>query len=338
MKSITIQNRQSENGMTIDLIRITNKTGAYVELLNYGAIIAAIVVPDREGKHENVVLGYRDPRAYLTDSHCLGATIGRYANRVSNARFTLDGVEYYMDQNDGDHSIHGGRNGFNKKLFNYRIEGNDRVIMTTKSLEGENGFPGNVDVVITYTFTAHHELIIEYRTTTDKPSPVNLTNHSYFNLSAKQTDILGDQLQVNACRYLETDDHFLPTGRILPVEESAFDFRSFALPADKLLLKQDVLKGYNAYFLKEEEGDPTTPIATFRHPDSGRAMDIFTSMPGLLVYTGDFLSKGFIPFQGICFEAQYPPDGVNHDAFDANIVRPGVCSIDTISYRFYCYQ
>ncbi|KAA6312920.1 Aldose 1-epimerase [termite gut metagenome] len=334
MNNILIKSVLYHKENTIDLIRITNDSDAYVEIMNYGAIIISIVVPNRNGKLENVALRYEDYNNYLSNPHLLGATVGRVANRISHASFTLNGIVYNLDKNDGNNSIHGGFNGFHKKIYNYYVE-NGKLILYTMSKEGEGGFPGNMKFSVSYSFSNNNELFIEYKASADKTTPINFTNHSYFNLSGKNPRILEDELQVNAEMYIESNREFLPTGRILPVEGTAFDFRTYAQIADKLKLKKDNLKGYNAYFVKRENHKARNPLASFRNVASGRVMDIYTSMPGILIYTGDFLSKTFMPFEGICFEAQYHPDGVNHPEFNPNILSPGEIKTDNIKYHFY---
>jgi aldose 1-epimerase len=324
----------NHNDHRIDLIRMTNDSGACVEIINYGATVVSVFVPDRNGIPGNVVLGYEDFNQYMQNSPLLGATVGRVANRITGARFTLNGVTYNLDKNDGRNSIHGGINGFHKKIFDYHIE-NESLILSATSRDGEGGFPGNLNFSVKYAFSNDNELTIEYTASSDKITPVNFTNHSYFNLSGKKTVVTDDELKVNATRYAESDNEFLPTGRILPLAETAFDFREYTRISDRMTMKNDNLKGYNAYFFKNKNLGANVPLASFRNIASGRVMDTYTSMPGVLIYTGDFLSGTFSPFEGVCFEAQYPPDAVNHPHFSQNILHPGEMKKDFIKYHFH---
>lgn len=313
------------------LFRISNSTGAYVEVTNYGASVISVVVPDKNGVHENVVLRYNDFNSYFTDPFYLGATVGRVANRISNARFTLNGQTYLLDKNDGKNSNHGGNQGFNKKVFDYAIS-SEGVLFRLHSKDGEGGFPGNLDFSVFYSFSNNNELEITYTTQSDLPTPVNFTNHSYFNLSGgMNNDILHDLLWINAEHYLEANNEFLPTGKINPVQGGAFDFSTYKRISERMHLKQDNLQGYNAYYLKNQNGNP---LASLKNEVSGRIVDLYTTMPGVLVYTGEFLSGEFKPFGGICLEAQYPPDAINQPHFISNILQQGQAKTDRLTYHF----
>lgn len=319
----------------IILFRLTNSSGAYVEVLNYGASVISVVVPDKNGIFNNVVLSYANIEDYFTDKFYLGATIGRYANRISKAQFAIDGAIYHLDQNDGANSNHGGFNGFNKKVFDYSIE-NDNIIFSAKSIDGEGGFPGNMNINVSYSFTEKNELIITYATSSDKATPVNLTNHSYFNLAGNKMDILDHELKVNSSEYLEMNDEFLPTGKIhSSSDNSAFNFQEYSKIGENLILKEDNLKGYNAFYLKNQNSPLEMPLASVKDDLSGRKVDLYTSMPGFMFYTGDFLSDEFLPFEGLCLEAQYHPDGVNYPHFISNILTPDIEKVDWIKYHFY---
>lgn len=317
-------------GQEIALFRISNSSGAYIELTNIGAGIVSAVVPDKKGVLSNVVLRYDKLKDYLSDTFYMGGTIGRVSNRISNACFSMDGIAYHLDKNDGENSNHGGYNGLNGKVFNYQI-GNESVTFHTESPDGESGFPGNLKLWVIYSFSDNNDLRIEYRTLSDKKTPVNLTNHTYFNLSGKKNTILGNQLRINAEKYLETDDSFLPTGQILNIRNSAFDFSDYKTIREMLLLKKDNLEGYNAYFVRQQKKDA---LASVIAPISGRILDVYSTMPGVLFYTGDFLSGQFLPFQGLCLEAQYYPDAMNHPDFVSNILEHGEEKNDIIVYSF----
>jgi len=335
MLSISKSDTIIHNGKEISLFRLNNSTEAYVEVMNYGASVVSIVVPDKNGKLENVVLRYDNIEDYLSDEFYLGSTVGRYANRILKARFMLNGQMYQVDKNDGENSNHGGFNGFNKVIFDYQIEEN-KIIFSTESVDGEGGFPGNLKLSVTYSFSESNELEIEYSAISDKSTPVNFTNHSYFNLGAAE-DILNHELLISAEAHLEMDDKFLPTGKILSVVDSAFDFREYKVIQKMMRLKKDNLEGYNAFFVKNDGINGNNPLASVRDTTSGRMVDVYTTMPGVQLYTAEFLSGKFIPFEGLCLEAQYHPDGVNHPDFVSNILIPAKEQTDTIKLHFRNY-
>lgn len=327
---ISIQEKKVINEKEIVLLRIGNVSGAYIEITNIGASVVRVVVPDKNGKLDNIVLCHDEIEDYLSDVFYLGATVGRYANRISNAVFTLDGNTYHLDKNDGNNSNHGGFSGFNKKIFDFHIHQNS-VTFSTKSLDGEGGFPGDLIFSVTYTLSDENELMIEYSALSDKATPVNFTNHTYFNLSSSNETIGNHELKVNADYHLEMDDAFLPTGKVLSVADSAFDFREYVSIEARAKLKKDNLTGYNAFFIKKSKD---VPVASLRDSSSGRVVDVYTSMSGIQIYTGDFLSGPFVPFGGICLEAQCHPDGVNHEHFDTCILTPGIEKKDYIKFHF----
>ncbi|WP_379994101.1 aldose epimerase family protein [Dysgonomonas termitidis] len=320
-------------GKEVKLFRITNSSGAYVEVMNYGATIVSVVVPGKDGLLGNVVLKYDDITDYFTDEFYIGCTVGRYANRISKARFPLNGKTYHVDKNDGMNSNHGGFNGLNKKVFDCNIMG-DKVEFISESSDGEGGFPGNLRLSVIYAFSEDNELDIVYRAVSDKATPVSFTNHSYFNLdSTAEGDVSAHKLRIDTGNILEMDNTFLPTGKILAVDGSAFDFRLPGIIREKMKAKNDNLKGYNAFYIKEKRG-MVDPFATVSSQVSGRQMDVYTTMPGIMLYTGDFLSGRFMPMGGLCIEAQYYPDGVNHPYFVSNILKPFEEQTDMVRYHF----
>jgi aldose 1-epimerase len=315
----------------IVLLRITNSSGAYVEVTNYGAAITAIVVPDKYGNLGNIALHYDTLTDYFSDSFYMGCTVGRYANRISDARFSLDGEIYNLDKNDGQNSNHGGFSGFNKQVFDYKTD-EGKIIFTLESPDGDGGFPGNLRINVIYSFSENNKLKIEYETCSEKKTAINITNHTYFNLAANGKDILDHHLLINAGKYLEMNDAFLPTGNILPARNTAYDFCEYQTISQMMLLKNDSLKGYNVFFIKDI--DYEKPLASLWNKNSGRIVDVYTTMSGVQIYTGDFLSEPFNPFGGICLEAQYYPDGVNHQDFEACILSPDQVKRDVIEYMF----
>jgi len=330
MVNIVKQESIFHEGQEIALFRISNASGAYAELTNIGASIVSVVVPDKKGILSNVVLRYNKLEDYLTDTFYLGGTIGRISNRISDACFTMDGRVYHLDKNDGKNSNHGGYNGLNKKIFNYHIN-NESVTFHTESPDREGGFPGNLKLRVTYSFSDNNDLQIEYKAISDKRTPVHFTNHAYFNLSGTKNTILDNQLKVNAEGYLETDNEFLPTGQILDIKNSAFDFTDYKAIHEMASLKKDNLEGYNAYFIKKDNKEA---LGSVKDITSGRVLDVYSTMPGILFYTGDFLSNQFLPFQGLCMEAQYYPDAMNHTDFASNILEPNEEKTDIITYSF----
>jgi len=327
---ISIREKIVIEGKEIVVLRMTNLSGAYIDVTNIGASITGIVTPDKNGELGNIVLCYGEVENYLYDIFYLGTTIGRYANRISNACFSLKGETFHVDKNDGNNSNHGGFTGFNKKIFDYKIY-SDSIIFSTKSIDDEGGFPGNLDFSVKYSFSDDNELLIEYSAISDKLTPVNFTNHTYFNLNTSNNTIWNHELKVNADHHLEMDEEFLPTGKILNVSDSAFDFQEYTYIEKNAQLKKDNLKGYNAFFIKKNKD---IPLASIRDVISGRVVDVYTSMPGVQIYTGDYLSRPFVPFGGICIEAQYYPDGVNYEYFETCILSPNVEKKDFIKFRF----
>jgi aldose 1-epimerase len=306
----------------MQLFRIANRSGAYVELLDYGATLVSLVVPDRHGVMENVVLRYPNLHDYLADTCCVGSTVGRFANRIAGAKFSLDGKTFYLDKNDGDNSNHGGFAGFSKKHFDHEARGNS-LLFSARSVDGEGGFPGNIELRVAYTFTDSNDLHIAYQLVSDKTTVANITNHAYFNLDGSAQPCLPThELQVNARLCLEFDERFLPTGKILPVANTAFDFSTFKNVGQMMQRKQERhIQGYNAYFLDTPKTDEC--VATLRSSASGRALRVHSTMPGLQFYTGDYLCPPFKPFAGFAMEAQFPPDAPNHPHFPSCVVEAG---------------
>ena len=304
----------------IVLLKLQNASGACIEVCNYGATLVSMYVPGRQGKLENIVLRYNRIEDYLSDKFYTGSTIGRFANRIARAQFQLNGKKYLLDKNDGNNSNHGGFQGFHSRIFDYREE-NGTIVFSYFSRDGEGGFPGNLQLKVIYTFSNKNELSIEYRAISDQETFFNPTNHAYFNLSGGKTTILDHELKVYADCYLETGNEFLPTGKILPLANSAFDFRDYRKIADLMPLKKEILPGYNTYFISNSK-EELKLLASLRDPLSGRCLKVYATMPGIQVYTGDYLAEPFYPFAGIALEAQYYPDSPNHRHFPSCVLRP----------------
>lgn len=311
--------------------RLRNNRGAYVEVADYGATLVSFVIPGRDGMSVNLILSCENREDYLTDTFYLGSTVGRYANRISNARFSLNGVTHLLDKNDGNNSNHGGFNGFHTKLFGAE-EKAGKLVLSCQSPDGEGGFPGNLSFSVTYALSDDNTLEIEYRAVSDRETVFNPTSHAYFNLSGHKKEILDHELKVFADRYLETDHEFIPTGRILPVKNSAFDFREYKTIAAMMSLKKEPLKGYNTCFSCHPGGE-LKQMASLRDPSSGNRVTVSSTMPGIQVYTGDYLSGKHRPFTGIALEAQFFPDAPNHPEFKNCILKPGIHAIHKITFE-----
>ncbi|MBJ2125379.1 aldose epimerase family protein [Flavobacterium sp. IB48] len=312
---------------------ITNSQGNYVELLNYGAIVKSIVVPDKNGKKENVVLGFPTLEGYLKDKAYIGATIGRFANRINNASFSIENKTYYLDKNDGKNSNHSGSAGFNSKVFDFKIE-NDAVIFSLENRSGEGGFPGDVNLKVIYKWTDQNELKIQFLAEASESTPLNFTNHSYFNLSACQDKIHNHRLTIQGSKILESTADYIPTGKIILADEYLF-------MNDKL---GDVMqnKGLNLYYVLDRNRVDEKLVCKLIEEKSGRIMRVYTSYPGVQLYTGDYLdsaligehSKLYQSFDGLCLECQYYPDSPNHEYFPNTLFGAGQIYDETIAYTF----
>lgn len=321
------------NGKDIYLFRLLNSSGHFVECINYGATLTRICAFGID----NLVLSYPKIEDYFSDPFYLGCTVGRVANRISNGEFQLDGTIYKLRKNDGNNTNHGGDKGFNKKVFDAEIQ-DDKVVFRTFSPDGEEGFPGNLSVKVSYSFTGNNELIIEYELTTDKKTPVNLTNHSYFNLT-KEKNVLNHFLKVYSDKFLEMDESFLPTGKIVKITENpGFDFFNFRKIGEKAAIKNEThIQGYNAYFPIQDKNS-LKKAAILICPKSGIELTLFTSMPGFMLYTGDYLGNPFASLQGVCLEAHHYPDAVNHPAFPQCWLESGETRREIIVYSISNHQ
>lgn len=309
------------SGNDIVLFRLSNARGSYAEVCNYGATLISLVVADATGEMNNIILNYPDIEDYFADTNYIGSTIGRFANRIANAGFELDGKTYLLDKNDGENSNHGGYKGFNSRVFSYEVK-DDHLILSYLSEDGEGGFPGTLSFSVSYSFSDDNQLKIEYKAGTDKKTVFNPTCHAYFNLSGENELILSHELKVYADYYLETKDDFIPTGVMTPVKNSAFDFNEFREIQSLMPLKNEVLPGYNTYFIGNQK-TTMKQLASLRERKSGITVDVFSTMPGLQIYTGDYLSKPHRPLSGICLEAQFFPDGPNKAHFETCILNAG---------------
>ncbi len=329
-----------EDGREVDLYTLTNKNGVEIEITNYGGIVTSIRVPDINGEFDNVVLGFDSLKKYIGDNDpFLGALIGRYGNRIADASFTLDGTEYQLAANDGDNHLHGGETGYNDVLWDAEIAG-DSLKLSYLSEDGEEGYPGNLDITVYYSLTEQNELKIEYEATTDKATPVNLTNHSYFNLTGDPaTPILDHELLLNADQYTPVDDELIPTGEIVSVEGTPFDFTEPQKIGARI---GQVEGGYDHNFVLNSSSDSLQHAGTLYDPSSGREMNIYTTEPGIQFYSGNFLDGSlegpdgtpFVQHGALCLETQHFPNSPNEDSFPSTILRPGKKYLTTTIYQF----
>ena len=327
-------------GTPVDEVTLKNSHGVELHAISYGGIITSLKVPDRAGKPGDIVLGFDKPESYWADPPppFFGAIVGRYGNRIGKGKFTLDGKPYSLATNNGVNHLHGGNKGFDKVLWTITTkdapEGSQAIFSRT-SKDGEEGYPGNLQVRVTYTLTEKNELIVDYHATTDKATPVNLTQHSYFNLAGEGSgDILGHQLTIDADRYTPVDDTLIPTGELAPVQGTPFDFRQptaigARIDQDNPQLKNG--KGYDHNWVLTRKGTGLQHAARLTDPKSGRTMDVATTEPGLQFYSGNFLDgtiKGkaghvYAHRSGLCLETQHFPDSPNKPKFPSTILQPG---------------
>jgi aldose 1-epimerase len=314
----------------MDVITLRNSAGVEAEVMAYGASILSLRTPDRAGRLANIVLGLEQPRAYLAGTPFLGATVGRYANRIAGGRFTLDGVEHRLSRNDGRHTLHGGAQGFDKRAWSAAaIDGPDEsgVRFSYLSEDGEEGFPGAVSAQATYRLT-RAGLSIEFEATTTAPTPISLANHAYFNLSGDPgREILDHLLSVPAERFTPVDAELIPTGELRPVAGTPFDFRRPTPIGERIDEDDEQLRlagGYDHnWALDAPQDGAMRTAAVLAHPQSGRTLEVRTTQPGLQVYSGNMLdARPLARRTGVCLETQRFPDSPNQPLFPSAILRP----------------
>lgn len=333
-------------GEQVDVYTLTNDKGVSVKVLNLGGIIFELNLPDRHDRFENVSANLETVEEYLTISPHFGTLIGRVTNRIAGARFSVDGQTYQLVPNSGKHLLHGGINGFNKILWNVETwEGNDFVglKLSLVSDEKSQGFPGTVECLVTYKLSNSNEFEIDYRATADKATPVNLTNHCYFSLNGfNRPTVYDEEVTINADRYLLTDEDLIPTGEIASVEGTPFDFRKPVKIGTWIEHVGDDPNGYDlCYVLNQENPGELTLCARVSDPESGRTLELWTDVPGVQFYTGNFL-KGNLKACGhtyekhaaFCLETQHFPDAPNHPTFPDTILRPGETYKHTALFKF----
>jgi len=332
------------DGTVVDQYTLTNANGLEIKVMTFGATLTSVRVPDRAGRLDNVTLHLDSFDDYLAGHPLFGSVVGRYANRIAGAGFTLDGVDYALEPNAGKNHIHGGRRGFPSQVFDaspMRSDASVGVELRHASPDGHAGYPGRLDVRVVYTLNDDDELRIEYLATTDKPTHLNLTNHAYWNLGgAGSGDVLEHVLTLNADLYLPTDDQKIPTGKIRPVRGTPMDFTRPRAIGSRI----GEVEGENydhCYVLNRTPGDGPTLCARVVEPKSGRAMEVFTTQPGVQLYTAKGLSdrfraagKPYGPYHGLCLETQHFPDSPNRPAFPSTVLRPGQTYHEITVHRF----
>ncbi len=344
---------QEQEFSSVKLYTLKNKNGLQVKATNYGAIITSIVVPDRDGKMADIALGYDQLKNYVNavDKPYFGAVVGRYGNRIAKGEFTLDGETYTLATNNGPNHLHGGWIGFDKVIWDAAMttkDGEQVLQFTYQAKDGEEGYPGNLKLQVTYSLQNSNQLSVAYSATTDKATPVNVTQHTYFNLKGEgQGDILGHELMLNADRYTPVDSTLIPTGELAPVAGTPFDFTKPKPIGRDINQENEQLKfgmGYDHNFVinqEPREGDVALAARVYE-PLSGREMEVWTSEPGMQFYCGNFLDgrligkagQPYIHRGGFCLETQHFPDSPNQPDFPSCIVRPGTPYQSVTVFRF----
>jgi aldose 1-epimerase len=333
-------------GKDIYLLTLTNKQGNVIRLINYGAKINWIEVPDKEGKKENITFGYDTFEQTAAGDMSFGSIVGRYANRIANGKFILDGIEYNLPKNNGPNTLHGGPQGWHSVVWNTEVLQESKlpaVKFTYHSPDMEMGFPGNVDAEVIYTWTDNNEIVMDYKATTDKKTVINMTNHAYFNLhGAGNGDILDHLLTLNASYFTPVDSVMIPTGELRAVEGTPFDFRKPHTIGERLGENYDQLivgRGYDHNYILDNKEEVDAKVY---EPVSGRVLEIITDQPGLQFYGGNFLNgtqtghggKVYNFRTGFCLESGHYPDSPNHPDFPSTVLNPGETYKTRTIYRF----
>lgn len=336
-------------GNSVELYTLTNSHGIEVRAMNYGGIIVSLRVPDKRGHVDDVVLGFDKFDGYLDNKPHFGSLIGRYANRIAKARFTLDGVQYSLAANNGPNSLHGGNVGFDRVVWNAEpFEKSDSVglILTYTSKDMEEGFPGNLKAKVTYTLSNQDELTFDYEATTDKATPVNLTQHTYFNLAGEgRGDILGHEVTINADRFTPVDKNLIPTGELRAVKNTPLDFTKSTRIGARIDASDEQLRlanGYDHNYVIRRTGTGSELAARVCEPESGRVLEVYTTEPGVQFYSGNSLDgtvtgkQGHVYKQrfGFALETQHFPDSPNHPDFPSTILKPGEVYRTRTIYKF----
>jgi aldose 1-epimerase len=332
------------DGKKVQLFTLTNDAGSEVKITNYGGIVTEWNFPDKNGKTSSIVLGFDSLKSYLAGHPFFGAIAGRYANRIAKGQFSIDGETYNLAKNNGENSLHGGVKGFDKQVWTANtIDGNEPSLeLTYLSADGEEGYPGNLNVKVVYTLTANNELKIDYTATTDKATVLNLTNHSYFNLTGSPANtILGHELRIKAQKYTPVDDGLIPTGELAPVAGTPFDFVDATKIGERIEQTGGDPYGYDHNFVLDGEAGQLRNVVIATDSVSGRRLDMATTQPGVQFYTGNFLNGSVksdegIPYgrnTGFCLETQHFPDSPNKPDFPSALLKPGETYHETTVYK-----
>ena len=340
---------ETQDGEEIHLYRLTNSDGLRVEIITYGAIIVSMEVPDRDGKLADVVLGFDTLPGYLETHPYFGAVVGRYANRIAKGQFTLNDVEYTLATNNGENHLHGGLQGFDKAVWQARELQNDAglgVELSYLSADGEEGYPGDLSTRVIYTLTNKNELKVDYYATTDKPTILNLTQHTYFNLSGQGTGtVLDHHIMINADHFTPVDEGLIPTGEVRPVAGTPFDFRQATAIGSRIGQDNEQLRfggGYDHNFVLNKSADSLELAARVTESGSGRVMEVHTSEPGVQFYTGNFLDgsmlgksgRAYQHRHGFCLETQHFPNSPNEPSFPSVVLSPEETYRHTTVFKF----
>ncbi len=332
------------DGRKVKLYTLTNNSGLKVQIISYGATVVSIEVPDRNGKFDDVVLGYDTLEEYVKGNAYFGATIGRYANRIAKGRFTLNSVEYKLATNNGENHLHGGNKGFDKVIWKgepFKQKNRVGVKFTYLSKDGEEGYPGNLTCSVVYTLNDRNELKIGYEAVTDKPTPINLTNHTYFNLAGQGNgDILSHELMINADRFTPVNEELIPTGEIKSVKDTPMDFTHPMTIGSRI--NQVKGGGYDHNYVLNSGGGSLALAARVYEPTTGRILEVYTTQPGIQFYTGNFLDgvsgkhgKIYYKHYGFTLETQHFPDSPNEPNFPSTILKAGERYKELTVYKFY---
>jgi aldose 1-epimerase len=339
----------TEDGVSVDLYTLTNSNGVIVEITNYGGIIVSLQVPDRNGKHDDVTLGFDSFENYLKAHPFFGALVGRHANRIENSEFELNGVLYKLAKNDGKNHLHGGLKGFDKVVWNAEVrvqDGSECLKLTYRSKDGEESYPGNLDVTVIYTLTEDNGLKIDYYAVSDKDTVVNLTNHAYFNLAGHGSgNVRRHTVMINADKFTAINDECVPNGEIREVKGTPMDFTSLTEIGPGLESGDEQIAsggGYDHNWVLNVSGKAPEKAAEVYEAESGRVMEVYTTKPGVQLYTGNFLDgtlagKGGAVYgkrAGLCLETQYFPNAMKHKHFPSPILKAGQEYKHTTIYKF----
>ena len=353
--SVTVSNIEKTvfgtlpDGSSADIFTLRNANGMEVQITNYGGTITNLQAPDKNGKFANVTLACDSLSGYLKGVPYFGALIGRYGNRIAKGKFTLEGKEYTLAQNNGVNALHGGTKGFDKVLWTATpVDGEEpQLKLNYTSADGEEGYPGKLEVEVIYTLQKNNALKIDYKATTDKPTVVNLTNHTYFNLTGDANkDVLGHEVTLQADKFLPVDESLIPTGELKAVAGTPFDFTKAYTIGERINDAKDVQikygKGYDHCWVFTEAGNELKKVASVYEPTTGRVLEVSTTEPAIQFYSGNFLDgtvigKGGIPAKfrtGFCLETQHYPDSPNQPKFPTTVLKPGETYQSTTVYSF----